>query len=169
MRRSTVAGILQDAHKWVFHNAKFDLQKLILSGIINRDDVTSEQIEDLECAYHLLHEHDVKKLKVLAKRYLGVDTSETDAIKRARRALKIKVDEGMGKLPREVVVPYAVKDAEFTFRLWQMFRPKVRQKLEELYHQEMQLTLVLLDMEAAGLAVDIDYLSVRSKSIKPLS
>lgn len=159
-------NILKDTPTWVFHNAKFDLQKLILAGIINRADVTSERIEDVECAFHLLHDHDVKKLKVLAAKYLGADTSESKAIKEARKRLKIKVDEGFHNLPREVVVPYAIRDAEFTLLLWQMFKGQVVAELEELYDLEMELTLVLLDMEARGLRVDQDYLERKLKEYK---
>src|SRR5687767_5875605 len=41
-----LSEILAETPKLVFHNAKFDLQKLILSGIISRDEITPSRIED---------------------------------------------------------------------------------------------------------------------------
>src|SRR5437588_12079419 len=59
--------LLETATKFVFHNAKFDLQKLILVGLIKREDVSASLIEDTEALAHLLDEHQVKKLKPLAE------------------------------------------------------------------------------------------------------
>lgn len=155
--------ILNSGATLVFHNAKFDIQKLILCSMLNRACVP--QFEDTEALAHLIDEHSEKGLKPLAKRYLNESTDETKRLRVARRKLKLTKDDGMHKLPREIVIPYAKKDAEFTIRLWYFLRPKVEEypELLELYLNELDLTLVLLDIEAEGMAVDKAYLVSKSK------
>lgn len=152
----------------VFHNAKFDLCKLINAGILDRDELVPTRIEDTEACASLLWPHSEKRLKVLAKNVLGLETNEAEAIKRAKLeyqkaykkehgvAIKSK-DIGYDKLPREVVIPYALKDAEFTWLLYQELKPRLKDELLALYEREMELTLVLLDIEANGLRVDLPY------------
>jgi DNA polymerase I-like protein with 3'-5' exonuclease and polymerase domains len=147
----------------VFHNAKFDLQKLIMSGSLARDQLTPERIEDTEAIHHLLWEHKPKRLKAMAKDLLGVNTDETDAIKKARKKLKLTKDDGYHLLPRAVVVPYAVKDAEYTWRLYEMLKGRLKDEELDLYHLEMELCLVLLDVEAAGMRVDTNYVEKTTK------
>jgi len=154
-----VDEILSATEHLVFHNAKFDLQKLILYGVLSRSDLNSECIEDTEACAHLLDEHQLKGLKKLAKELLGEDAEETDELKKARRELKLKKSDGYEKLPREILVPYAVKDAEYTLRLYRLLKPQIEadSDLAKLYRQEMELTLVLLDMEKKGMGVDVEY------------
>ncbi len=141
----------------VFHNPKFDLQKLILERIMLRNEITADRIEDSEAAYHLLDEHGTKSLKHLAKEFLGENTDETKRLRQVKRKLKITKKDGYDQVPREVLIPYAVKDSEFTLRLWEMFKPELKDELLDLYYKEMELCLVLLDMEAQGYAADLDY------------
>lgn len=149
----------------VFHNAKFDLQKLILAGIVHRDEVTADRIGDTEALAHLLNEHRPKRLKALAKDVLGLETDEADVLKAEKSKLKLTKDDGYDKLPREVVIPYALKDAEFTLALWEHLTPEIHRfpELVTLYRQELELTLVLLDMEAMGMALDLEYLEKTAK------
>jgi DNA polymerase-1 len=151
--------------RWVFHNPKFDLQKLILVGILQRGDVSASRIEDTEACAHLLDEHQLKGLKFLAEKHLGETLEETEELKKERRRLKLKKADGYHLLPRELIIPYALKDAEFTLRLWELFRPQIAasEDLEGLYTLEMELSLVLMDMEAKGMGVDVDYTSATAK------
>lgn len=161
--REYLVEILGRSPKLGFHNAKFDLQKLILNGIISRDEITPDRIEDTEACAHLLDEHREKKLKYLARTLLGLNTDETEALKKARKKLGLKVADGYALLPREVVVPYAIRDAEFTMLLWELLRPQLKNELDQLYQWEMELCLVLLDMEAAGYKLDVDYTQTAAK------
>lgn len=160
--RGMLAEMLGRTPVLVFHNAKFDLQKLIAAGTLTRSDLSSQRIEDTECLYHLLDPHGEKKLKPLARDILGETTNEAEAIRKACSKLKIRKrdpDFGYHLLPRTVVYPYALKDAEFTIRLWQALAPRVGafDDLTKLYQTEMELTLVLLDVEAKGMRVDLAY------------
>lgn len=176
--KETASIILNATPRWVGHNIKFDLQKCILAGIIKREDVTPERIEDTEALAHLDNEHRLKGLKKLAITVLHEeDVVEVETMSgpykgkirqvprekweldKARRQLKRKQEEGYHVLPRGLIVPYAIKDASLTLRLYEALHPRVHKyaDLASLYRQEMELTLVLLDMEAQGLGVDKDY------------
>src|SRR5689334_1926940 len=68
--KESVIGILSAADNLVFHNAKFDIQKLELVGIPVWEHKTAYQIHDTECLSHLLNEQRPKRLKSLAKELL---------------------------------------------------------------------------------------------------
>lgn len=168
----------------VFHNAKFDLQKLILAGVLPRDRLSSERIEDTEGIAHLLNEHQEKKLKTLALTVLGIDDTimvpyksgqkkgelhavsrEAEHLRRARTKLKLTKEDGFHLLPREVLVPYALKDAEFTLHLFEVLHDRIMDYADsaELYAHEKELILAMLDVEAAGIAVDDPYVDATIK------
>lgn len=160
-----VQGILQETPTLVGHNLKFDLQKALLADLLKRPALASKTLHDTEALAHLLDEHRRKGLKHLAHVLLGEDTDEETKVKEAKVAVKKKLglkserEIGYHMLPREVVVPYALKDAEFTLRLYELLAPLLARhpNLTTLYEMEMELSLVLLDMERAGFAVDLDY------------
>jgi DNA polymerase-1 len=152
----------------VFHNAKFDLQKLILAGVVERDRLSPERVIDTECLAQLLDEHRQKKLKVLARDLLGESTNEAAVIAKAKRKLKLTKLDGFDKIPRNVLIPYALKDADFTLRLFRHLYPQVLkdEQLARLFSTEMELLLVMLDVEAAGLKIDLDYLHRTTKEVR---
>lgn len=160
-----VASFIPGHEVLVFHNAKFDLQKLILAGVVERGSITPGSIGDTEALAHLLDEHRSKRLKDLARDVLGQETDEAEIVKAEKRKLKLTKEDGYDKLPREVVIPYALKDAEFTLALYEYFYPQLMQHadLAGLYRQELALTLVLLDMEWQGMALDVEYLEETAK------
>lgn len=141
----------------IFHNAKFDIQKLQISGVLNR----KLPFEDTEGMAHLLDEHRPKRLKFLVKHVLGIETLEEEELKKALRKLKIKKADGYRNVPREILEPYAVKDAEYTLQLFYHFLPQIEahEDLFGLYQREKELTWTLLDIEAAGMQIDREYTS----------
>lgn len=160
--RSDVAReILAGTPTWVFHNAKFDLQKLILHGIIGRHEVTVDRIEDTEALAHLEDNLRPKGLKSLSELLFGDTNEEEEAVKKAMAKAKIKLEEGYHLAPREVMVPYAKADTNKTVRLWDHLEPRVRAypELWELYQHEKKVTLTLLDIEARGVGLDMDYVN----------
>lgn len=160
-----VMQILQETPVWVFHNCKFDLQKLVLAGLLDRADITPDRFEDTEAFAHLLDGNQKKALKWLAGEYLGEPCLEEEELKKARTRLKLKKDDGYHVLPREVLVPYAIKDVDYTIRLYELFKPQLEawDDLSRLYAHEKLVTLALLDMEAAGMKLDTEYLEVTAK------
>lgn len=181
-RREIVTRMLEAVPSWVFHNAKFDLQKLALAGLLP-ENWRGHAIHDTQLIYHLLDENGSKGLKALAVNVLHEkDTIDVEVksgpnkgkfrqvprelhqLRAVRKKLGLKASDGYFHLPREVVVPYALKDTEFTLRLWETLFPTLLRKAEkdpaltQLYADECELTLALLDMEAQGLGVDTEYL-----------
>lgn len=156
-RHNMLRDLLGKANVWVFHNAKFDLQKLDLAGCLPGG-WKSKTVEDTAIMHALIDENDRHGLKYLAGKYLGASTNEEKVLAKVRRKLKIKKDEGYHLLPREVVVPYAMKDTEFTLRLWEKLKKSLPLELEPLYRDEVAVALALLDVEAQGIGLDVPYL-----------
>jgi DNA polymerase-1 len=159
-----LGGIMAAMMPWVFHNAKFDLQKLILAGVIRREQVTVDSFHDTQTLAYLLDEHQELGLKKLAKNKLGLETDELEALKKEKERLKKELglrsiyDVTYDKIPMEILEPYALKDAEYTLMLYEYLYPLLPQELHKLYTMEKELTLVLLDIENKGIKVDVDYL-----------
>jgi DNA polymerase I-like protein with 3'-5' exonuclease and polymerase domains len=173
--------ILDNTPAWVFHNSKFDLQKLKLIGAVTDDILDNVELHDTQTMYVLLDENGRKGLKHLAVRVLGVDNTveveiksgpnkgtkkrvpkEEHQLAAVRRKLKLKKEDGYHLLPREVLIPYALKDTEFTLLLYEALKPRLETlsdpRVLELYREFMELKIVLLDMEADGLKLNMDYL-----------
>lgn len=180
--------ILTGARAWVGHNIKFDINKVLDAEIVKRGEIPT--IHDTEALAHLDDEHRRKGLKDLAVTLLHYDDTIEVEIKSGKRKGEVKkvprqkyeleeakkwakkeygfasVGEiGYDVLPRGVVVPYAIKDAEWTYGLYNLLGPVVKAKpdLYSLYKQEMELTNVLLDMERAGLKVDEPYVEILTR------
>ena len=149
---------------FVFHNAKFDVQKLVLAGMMSPE-INWAKIHDTECLSHLVNEQQPKALKRLAKDILGLDTDEQEVLRSARRKLGLTKDDGYDALPREVLEPYARKDAEFTLLLFEYLWPIVQADADllRLYREEQELMMVLYDMEQRGLGIDMEYVNDHTK------
>lgn len=154
-----VRDILMSTDTWIFHNAKFDLQKFLLENLCDRQRLDEVTIHDTEAIFHLMHNIDRKGLKYLAAKYLGGEGRRVPEKKLAsvRRKLGIKKTDGYLYLPREYVVPYAMSDTHMTYELFEYGWPKLPESLRPLYADEQRLTLALLDMESAGMRLDVDY------------
>lgn len=179
-RRSDLRIILGMVPTWVFHNAKFDLQKLDYIGALphkGRRESRSWTIEDTQPLAALLDENRRLALKSLAVTELGIEDvvevevksgpnkgtfkqvpREKHVLDRARRKLKLTVDDGYHLLPREVLIPYAIRDTELTLLLWEKLRPLLPADLEPVYLEEIQTQHVLRRLESNGVGVDLDYL-----------
>jgi DNA polymerase I-like protein with 3'-5' exonuclease and polymerase domains len=171
---------------WVFHNAKFDIQKLLLVDAIDMGVVYGfAGVEDTHALAHLLNEQWPGKLKDLAVELLGRDdtievplktdpsrtrlvSAEKYHLDQVRTKLKLKVSDGYHVLPREAVIPYALTDAEITLELYEYLKSEMEGQdaaLQALYHREMRLSWVLFKMEAAGLGLDLEYIDKTSKRL----
>jgi DNA polymerase I-like protein with 3'-5' exonuclease and polymerase domains len=180
-RIEMLGGILRMTSLWVFHNSKFDLQKLLLVGAITPEMLQEVELHDTQTLYTLLDENGRKGLKHLAATVLKVDDTieveiksgpnkgqtkrvpkEEHRLAAVRRKLKLKKEDGYHLLPRDVLIPYALRDTEFTLLLWEKLMPQLEAvgdpRLLELYREFMELKLVLLDMEADGFELDLPYL-----------
>jgi DNA polymerase I-like protein with 3'-5' exonuclease and polymerase domains len=79
-------------------------------------------------------------------------------------------DVGYHLLPRGTVVPYAILDAEWTYRLAMMFQPiiaKYPDTLGQLYARELRLaTGALYETERAGMGTDVAYVAKKIKEYR---
>lgn len=180
-----LSEILEMAPAWVFHNAKFDLQKLKLIGVIDAAQIERADLHDTQTIYTLLDENDRKGLKYLAVKILKYDDTikvpyktkgregeyreisrEKYELDEARRRLKLTKDDGYHLLPRRVIVPYALRDTDFTLRLYEKLMPALERKgdpdLLRLYANSMRLKRAFLRMEEDGLALDLDFLQTKA-------
>jgi DNA polymerase I-like protein with 3'-5' exonuclease and polymerase domains len=159
-------GMLEDTEQLVFHNSKYDIQKLILAGLMEDEDLRAYRIHDTEALAHLQDEHQRIGLKSLAREILGLETDEEAALGAWFKEHKIKKeDRNYRDLPVDLLMPYAIKDAEYTIMLFRALYPEVAKfpDLLELYELERQLTVTLLRMERNGMGTDQAYLKVKAR------
>ena len=139
----TLKGLLGDpAVKKIGHNLKYDYQVLKNNGI-----ETSGMYFDTMIASYLLNPARRNSgLKDLSREIFGAEMKRYEQI-----ADKEDIKE-MGL--------YACADADFTWRLYEYFKPKITElELDSLADEiEMPLVKILADMELAGIRVDTAYL-----------
>jgi DNA polymerase family A len=185
-RIQALGNILRSVPEWVFWNAKFDMQKALLSGAVTWPDIDRAVIHDGQTVFTLLDENSRKALKLVAPAMLGEDRSvigrmvpkkvksgpragqidlvpkEKYRLDKVRRKLKLKKEDGYHLLPRSVIVPYALRDTMLTLRLFELLMPRLEgvgdQRLLDIYAERMELKRALLWMEEDGFALDLPYL-----------
>lgn len=130
----------------IMHNSKFDLDVLERHGC----DLSECQIFDTMIASHLLDENGSHALKDLTELLLGESVTRFEEV-------TSQLDFNGDSVTME---KYACADADYTFRLYQLFKPKLETEgVDKLfYHIEMPLVKIVLDMERAGIALDTEKL-----------
>ena len=180
-----VADILdRAATSWeselIFHNAKFDLEHLVEGEMLDLTHWTPERIHDTEAIWHLLYPNELKGLKHLAVHRLGRGNvqvpiqsgknkgkmktvlREDHELGKVRRKMGLKKSDGYHLLPRVNLVPYAMRDTEYTYLLYELGYPKLVEGLLDCYRMEQQVAFALMAMESAGARVDVDYLQEKA-------
>lgn len=185
-RIDALGHILRGVPEWIFWNAKFDLQKSLLMGALEREDIDAARIHDGATVFALINENERKALKTVAPAVLGENREvigrlipktvksgprkgqidlvpkEKYRLDKVRKKLKLTKDDGYHPLPRPVIVPYAIRDTILTLRLFEVLMPRLEAigdpRLLDIYAERMELKLALLDMEADGLGLDMPYL-----------
>lgn len=186
-RIAALGDILRSVPEWIFWNAKFDMQKSLLSGTLSWDDIDNAVIHDGQTVFTLLNENDRKALKKVAPAVLGehrdvvgrmipvpvksgprkgeinLVPKEKYRLDKVRRKLKLTKDDGYHLLPRSVIVPYALRDTIMTLRLFETLMPRLEAigdpRLLEIYAERMELKRALLYMEEDGFGLDLPYLN----------
>jgi DNA polymerase-1 len=145
----TIDTQLMGGNEVIFHNAKFDILMLATYGM-----TVGGKIHDtmIAAAIHNSDENTLK-LKDLAKKYLGVDNDEEEAIKDYMRKHKLT---SYADLPRELIEPYARKDALITMELFKFYR-KAGVTSDPIYLKEIQLLKCLVDMQRRGVLIDTRF------------
>ena len=141
------------------HNAKFDL------GVLKHHHMAVDRVVyDTMLAQFAVDPfaRGALGLKRLAKDYLGWDMQEIESL-----IGQGKHQRSMRDVPVSRVAPYAAADADATWRLVDVLQPKVSALgLDRLLNEvEFPLIPVLVDMELAGVAIDLPFLAQLSKEM----
>jgi DNA polymerase-1 len=134
-------------HPLVFHNLKFDLHSLATIGFSPR----GKLFDTLNMAHLVNEEWPSKSLDWLSRKLLG-DGKTKDRVQGWTEAF------GWASVPPGLMAAYAQQDAELTLRLFETLWPKMReQELHVLWPTERQFAKLLTEIEARGVAVDVDF------------
>jgi DNA polymerase I-like protein with 3'-5' exonuclease and polymerase domains len=148
--------MLLSAERIIGHNLRFDYQMCAKFGVLEWGEIPFARWEDTETLCHLLNENKRKKLEFVAVHLLGETVDESEVLAQHRRDIGVKKEEGYGVLDREVLMPYAIKDAEYTLRIWEKLHPHVlaTDEVFRLYRREMELMDVLMSVCRNGMRID---------------
>lgn len=135
----------------VAHNAKFDLHFLKRHNI-----AVQGRLADTMLAAKLLDENREGGLKELAW-LVGMDLSPYHELQHYKGYRK---EEYLG-VPLDIASNYAMLDTEATYALWKHFAPQLtEQGLDYVYKDVwMPLLVTLQEMEAKGIALDLDQVT----------
>ena len=134
-------------------NLKYDILVLKNYGIHVKGNIFDTMV-----AHHLAFPGLKNSMDFMAETYLGYSPVKLESLigKKGKNQLNMRqVEVGKAK-------EYAAEDADITLQLKKFLEPKVKEAgLEELFYQtEMPLLLVLSEMEATGVKLDVDELKV---------
>ena len=141
----------------IFHAATNDIYALSNISI-----KVIEPYEDTLIAASILNEnYETKKLKSLAKIYLNEPCEEAKLLsklkaKYKREAKKLNKIFKYSDIPKEIIEPYAIKDTEYTMKLWYLFK-KPLLKFLYLYNFEKLLIPKIVNMVQAGIKIDRNF------------
>ncbi|WP_075591311.1 DNA polymerase I [Labilibacter marinus] len=134
-------------------NLKYDILILKNYGI-----QVKGQIFDTMVAHHLALPGLKNSMDFMSETYLGYAPVKLESLigKKGKNQLNMR------QVEVEQAKEYAAEDADITLQLKEFLAPKVKEAgLEELFYQtEMPLLLVLAEMEATGVKLDVDELKL---------
>lgn len=144
----TLKPMLEDVNiKKIGQNIKYDLLVLKSAGIEMKNIFFDTMI-----AAYLIDPESRVNLDDLAQKYLSYKTIHyEDLVGKGKNALSI------AEVPVEKVAEYAIEDADIAYRLYHIFKDKLKlEGLEKLFYDiEMPLVSVLAIMEWNGVKIDI--------------
>lgn len=117
--------------------------------------------------------HDTQALTVLVNEYQPIDLAGLEAL-HFKRAAKGTVQDWLSKngrslkkelgrepnysdVPDALMLPYLENDLDLTLRFYHMWSKHVRENFGDLYEMETELAHVIVDMEDAGVCIDLEY------------
>lgn len=150
----------------VFHAATNDIYALQNIGIN-----TVPPYDDTCIAARLVNENfQAAGLKPLVKEILNEPCEEEKLLSKVKSKYK-KIAKQEGKIfsydqiPKEVLYPYAIKDTEYTMKLWYYFMKPLK-KYRKIYRIEKELIPIIVEMVANGFRVDRKFVKQQIKQLK---
>lgn len=157
--RDKLAPVLADpATRKVGHNLKYDLLILRNAGM----PVAGPMFDTMIAAFVLDPGRGTYKMDALVESLLGHRMIPiTDLIGKGRDQLR------MDQVPLDRVCEYAAEDADYTWRMKELFEPQLEgSDLAPLFYEtEMPLVAVLAEMEFNGISIDADFLAKMSREM----
>jgi DNA polymerase-1 len=157
--RDALGPLLADPRRRkVGHHLKYDLIVLREAGL----PVAGPLFDTMIAAFVLDSTRQSYSLDRLAEGLLGHRKIPiTDLIGKGRDQLM------MEQVPLEQITEYAAEDADYTWRLKELFEPQLEPAgVSSLFHDvEMPLVGVLTDMEHAGISIDVEFLRQMSAQL----
>jgi DNA polymerase-1 len=141
----------------VAHNAKFDCMILSRHGLpvspVAFDTMIAEWLTDPATKH--------KGLKDLARHRLGAEMTDIESL-----IGRGKTQVTFAHVPIETAAPYGAADADMTLRLLPLLQRELQEKgLTQLLELEMNLLPVIMDMERAGVRIDVDFFRHMSQDL----
>jgi DNA polymerase I len=144
----TLKPMLEDTKiKKIGQNIKYDLLVLKSAGIEMKNIFFDTMI-----AAYLIDPEGRVNMDDLAEKYLSYKTIHyEELVGKGKNALSIS------EVPIEKVAEYSIEDADITYRLYKLFKTKLKdEELEKLFYDiEMPLVTVLAIMEWNGVKIDV--------------
>jgi DNA polymerase I-like protein with 3'-5' exonuclease and polymerase domains len=147
---------------WILFNATFDIKMLHSKGV----HIPVHQVEDTSINAALIDEHlPSHSLDFLGRKYLGakkVDEiyGELAAIFGGRATKNVQMPN-LHRAPPEIVAPYAIRDTELTYALWEWQQKEIdRQGIRDIVDFEHRVLPYVLKQEMAGIRVDIQQAKI---------
>jgi DNA polymerase-1 len=153
----------------VFHNASADISALMNIGM-----KPVPPYSDTMVAGGIVNENfSTKKLKPMAAKYLNEPCNEEKALSKAKNKItrelrkkgiippKQKGDKYFLPyyfIPPEILIPYALKDTEYTIKLEYLFM-KTLEKYKDVYEFEMSLIPIVVDLYRNGMFIDRPFVA----------
>jgi DNA polymerase-1 len=141
----------------LLHNAKYDTHVLANEGI-RLAGVT----EDTMLQSYVLESHRRVNLQELGERWLGrTGTTYEDLCGKGAKQI------GFDEVEVEKAAHYACEDADFTWQLHQILRPRIAAEpgLERIYRLEIRCSDVLATIERNGVKIDSHVLAMQSHEL----
>ncbi len=141
----------------IAHNIKFD------AGILEQHGIKVESLYfDTMIAAYLLNPGDQVKLDKLSEKYLNYEMIHIEELIGSGKKQKL-----MTHIAAKEVYNYAAEDADITWQLYELFKPRLKElNMEELFYDlEMPLVRVLMSMEGYGVTIDVELLKKISDEI----
>ena len=156
--KSALKEILEEpSYLFIGQNLKFDYKVLKRWGI----EIKSESIFDTMIAAWLLDSiANTYNMDVLAEKHLNYETIHFKDI--------VPKGSTFDEVPLDKASDYAAEDSDITFRLYELFAPKLKErKLDKLFYEtEMPLVRILGDMELEGIKLNSKDLEEYSVELK---
>jgi DNA polymerase-1 len=134
------------------HNINFDRHFLSRIGCNTKE----VKVVDTLLGAHLLNENDNNKLKALADKHLGTNSSEAE-----KHLTKVLMSWGyakddMWRLPAELVAPYAIQDTKLALALEGFLDRRLDKRVRPLWDELNEYSTVIFKMVERGIRCDTD-------------